>query len=184
MIRFGALLLLGLVIGSVSVSMFFFIDNMTIDVTSESGEHVQVGDIKFDVQFVSNYEILEKKSEYLEFEKDLITKGISSSETPDGIYFQIQIIAHNMGTETVRITGGQFHLYDSNNMKYDAVFIGYGEGELSLIDLEPNSSITVTTQFDIPYDDQMEYRVGIIPDRYGLQDYQERGFVCVKNCEN
>ena len=75
-------------------------------------------------------------------------------------------------------------LLDSYNTKYDAVFIGYGEGELSLIDLEPNSSITVTTQFDIPYDDQMEYRVGIIPDRYGLQDYQERGFVCVKNCQN
>ena len=52
MIRFGALLLLGLVIGSVSVSMFIFIDNTTIDVTPESGEHVQVGDIKFDVQFV------------------------------------------------------------------------------------------------------------------------------------
>ena len=67
MIRFGALLLLGLVIGSVSVSMFIFIDNTTIDVTSESGERVQVGDIKFDVQFVSYYEILEKKSEYLEF---------------------------------------------------------------------------------------------------------------------
>ena len=184
MIRFGTLLILGLVIGSVSVSMFLFIDNMTIDVTSESGGHVQVGDIKFDVQFVSNYEILEKKSEYLEFEKNLIQKGISSSETPDGIYFQIQIIAHNIGTETVRITGGQFHLYDSNNTKYDAVFIGYGEGELSLIDLEPNSSVTVTTQFDIPYDDQMEYSVGIIPDRYGLQDYQERGFVCVKNCQN
>ena len=29
--------------------------------------------------------------------------------------------------------------------------------ELSLIDLEPNNSVTVTTQFDIPYDDQMEY---------------------------
>ena len=184
MIGFGTLVILGVVIGSVSVSMLLFVDNLTIDVTSESGEHVQVGDIKFDVQFVSYYEILEKKSEYIEFEKDLVTKGISSSETPDGIYFQIQITAHNMGTEAVRITGGQFHLFDTNNTKYDAVFIGYGEGELSLIDLEPNSSITVTTQFDIPYDDQMEYRVGIIPDRYGLQDYQERGFVCVKNCEN
>ena len=184
MIGFGTLVLLGVVIGSITVSMFWFMDNLTIGVTSESGEPVQVGDIKFDVQFVSYYEILEKKSEYIEFEKDLVTKGISSSETPDGIYFQIQITAHNMGTEAVRITGGQFHLFDTNNTKYDAVFIGYGEGELSLIDLEPNSSITVTTQFDIPYDDQMEYRVGIIPDRYGLQDYQERGFVCVKNCEN
>ncbi len=184
MIGFGTLVILGVVIGSISVSMFLFIDNLTIDVTSESGEPIQVGDVKFDTQFVSIYEILEKKSEYLEFEKNLIQKGISSSETPDGIYFQIQIIAHNVGIETVRITGGQFHLYDSNNTKYDAVFIGYGEGELSLIDLEPNNSVSVTTQFDIPYDEQMKYTVGIIPDRYGLQDYQERGFVCVKNCQN
>ena len=184
MIGFGTLVILGVVIGSVSFSMFWFIDNLTIDVTSESGELVQVGGVEFDVQFVSNYEILEKKSEYMEFEKNLIAKGISSSEIPDGIYFQIQIIAHNIGTETVRITGGQFHLYDSNDTKYDAVFIGYGEGELSLLDLEPNDSVTVTTQFDIPYDEQMKYTVGIIPDRYGLQDYQERGFVCVKNCQN
>ena len=184
MIGFGTLVILGIVIGSVSASMFLFIDNLTVDITSESGEPVQVGDIKFDIQFVSNYEILEKKSEYLEFEKNLIQKGISSSETPDGIYFQIQIITHNIGTETVRITGGQFHLYDSNDTKYDAVFIGYGEGELSLLDLEPNNSVTVTTQFDIPYDEQMKYTVGIIPDRHGLQDYQERGFVCVKNCQN
>ena len=182
MIGFGTLVILGVVIGSVSVSMFIFIDNLIVDVTSEPGEPVQIGDIKFDVQFVSNYEILEKKSEYLEFEKELIVKGISTSETPDGIYFQIQITAHNMGTETVRITGGQIHLFDSNNTKYDAVFIGYGDDELSIIDLEPNNSVTVTTQFDIPYDDQMKYSVGIIPDRYGLQESQERGFICVKNC--
>ena len=61
MIGFGTLVLLGVVIGSVSVSMFLFIDNLTIDVTSESGEPVQVGGVDFDVQFVSYYEILEKK---------------------------------------------------------------------------------------------------------------------------
>ncbi len=184
MIGFGTLVILGLVIGSISVSMFIFTDNLTVDVTSESGGIIQVGDVEFDIQYVSNYEILEKKSEYLEFEKNLVIKGIATSETPDGIYFQIQITAHNMSTETIRITGGQFHLYDSDNTKYNAVFIGYGDDELSLIDLEPNNSVTLTTQFDIPYDDQMEYSVGIIPDRYGLQDYQERGFVCVKNCQN
>ena len=184
MVGFGTLVILGIVICSISVSMFYFIDNLTIDVTSESGESIQISDVEFDVQFVSTYEILEKKSEYIEFEKDLVAKGISTSETPDGIYFQIQITAHNMGTEAVRITGGQIYLFDSNNTKYDAVFIGYGDGELSLIDLEPNNSVIVTTQFDIPYDDQMKYSVGIIPDRYGLQDSQERGFICVKNCEN
>jgi hypothetical protein len=182
MVGFGTLVILGLVIGSISVSMFIFTDNLTVDVTSESGGIIQVGDVEFDIQYVSNYEILEKKSEYLEFEKNLVIKGIATSETPDGIYFQIQITAHNMSTETIRITGGQFHLYDSDNTKYNAVFIGYGDDELSLIDLEPNNSVTLTTQFDIPYDDQMKYRVGIIPDRYGLQDSQERGFICVKNC--
>ena len=66
------------------------------------------------------------------------------------------------------------------------MFIGYADSgeteELSVVDLLPNGSVTVTTQFDIPYDDEMKYMVGIIPDRYGLQDSQERGFVCIKNC--
>jgi len=102
------------------------------------------------------------------------------------VYFQIQITAHNIGTESVRFTGGQFYLYDIDKTKYDAVFIGYADSggieELSVVDLLPNGSITVTTQFDIPYDDEMKYTVGIIPNRFGLQDSQERGFICIKNC--
>ena len=86
----------------------------------------------------------------------------------------------------MRITGGQFFLYDIDQEKYDAVFIGYADSgdieELSMVDLLPNSSITVTTQFDIPYDDEMKYSIGIIRDRFGLQDSQERGFICIKNC--
>ena len=58
---FGTLVILGIVICSISVSMFFFVDNLTIDVTSESGESIQIDDVEFDVQFVSTYEILEKK---------------------------------------------------------------------------------------------------------------------------
>ena len=45
-----------------------------------------------------------------------------------------------------------------------------------------NNTATVTTQFDILYDDKMEYTVGIIPDRFGLQDAKERVFVCITNC--
>ncbi len=186
MIRFGTLIILGIVIGSVSFSMFLFLDNLTVDVTSESGKPVNVNDVIFDIHFVSYHEVLKKDKEYTAFEKNLEMKGIATSEVPDGIYFQIQITAHNIGTETVRFTGGQFYLYDINNNKYDAVFIGYdspdGTDELSVVDILPNSSITVTTQFDIPYDEEMKYTVGIIPDRFGLQESQERGFVCIKNC--
>ena len=182
MIGFGTLIILGIVIGSVSFSMFLFLDNLTVDVTSESGKPVNVNDVIFDIHFVSYHEVLKKDKEYTAFEKNLEMKGIATSEVPDGIYFQIQITAHNIGTETVRFTGGQFYLYDINNNKYDAVFIGYGDNELSLIDLETNDSVIVTTQFDIPYDDEMQYKVGILPDKFGLQDSKERGFICIKNC--
>ena len=62
-------------------------------------------------------------------------------------------------------------------------FLSYNSiEELSRVDLLPGGSVTVTTQFDIPYDEEMKYTVGILPDRFGLQESQERGFVCIKNC--
>ena len=42
--------------------------------------------------------------------------------------FRFKLSAHNVGAETVRVTGGQFYLYDSiDDNKHDAVFIGYGD---------------------------------------------------------
>ena len=121
---------------------------------------------------------------YAEFEELYVKKSLidESNEIPDGVYFQIQITANNIGNETIELTGGQFFLYDINNKKHEAKFIGYGENELTVLELEPNNPITVTTQFDVQYDDEMKYTVGIIPNRYGLQDTQEMAFICVKNC--
>jgi len=186
MVGIGTLIMLGIVGGSICFSMYWFLDERFVNVIEESGGSVTVGGVEFYVNHIGNYEILEKNKEYAEIEKTQETKGLATSEMAEGVYFQIQITAHNIGTETVRFTGGQFHLYDIDNTKYDAVYIGYdtseGTEELSVVDLLPNGSVTVTTQFDIPYDDEMKYSVGIIPDRFGLQDSQERGFVCMKNC--
>ena len=186
MVGIGTFIMLGIVIGSISVSMYLFLDNQFVDIFEESGGSITVGNVEFYVNHIGNYEILEKTKEYTEIEKKEAIKGLATSEIAEGVYFQIQITAHNIGTETVRFTGGQFHLYDIDNTKYDAVHIGYdtseGTEELSVVDLLPNGSVTVTTQFDVPYDDEMRYTVGIIPDRFGLQDSQERGFVCMKNC--
>ena len=186
MVGIGTLIMLGIVGGSICFSMYWFLDEQFVDIIGESGGSVTVGGVEFYVNHIGNYEILEKNKEYAEIEKTQETKGLATSEMAEGVYFQIQITAHNIGTETVRFTGGQFHLYDIDNTKYDAVYIGYdtseGTEELSVVDLLPNGSITVTTQFDILYDDEMKYSVGIIPDRFGLQDSQERGFICIKNC--
>ena len=186
MVGIGTLIMLGIVVGSICFSMYWFLDERFVDVIEESGGSVTVGDVEFYVNHIGNYEILEKTKEYTEIEKTQAVKGLATSEIAEGVYFQIQITAHNIGTETVRFTGGQFHLYDIDNTKYDAVYIGYdtseGTEELSVVDLLPDGFITVTTQFDIPYDDEMKYSIGIIPDRFGLQDSQERGFICIKNC--
>ena len=183
----GTFIMLGIVIGSICVSMYLFLDGQLVDITEESGDSITVNNVEFNISHIGNYETLEKTKEYEELEKTQAKKGLATSEIAEGVYFQIQITAHNIGTETVRFSGGQFYLYDINQEKHDAVFIGYAGSdieELSRVDLLPGSSVTVTTQFDIPYDDQMKYSVGIIPDRYGLQESQERGFICVKNCQN
>ena len=182
----GTFIMLGIVVGSICVSMYLFLDTQTATITGEPGNQITVGNVEFDITHVGNYESLEKTEEYKEFAETQAAKGLATSETAEGVYFQIQITAHNIGTETVRITGGQFYLYDINEEKYDAIFVGYAGSdiieELSVIDLLPGSSTTVTTQFDIPYDDEMQYKVGILPDKFGLQDSKERGFICIKNC--
>ena len=186
MVGIGTLIMLGIVVGSICISMYLFLDDRYVDITGESYDTITVGGVEFYVNHIGNYEILEKNKEYAEIEKTQAIKGMATSEIAEGVYFQIQITAQNIGTETVRFTGGQFHLYDIDKTKYDAVFIGYADSggieELSVVDLLPNGSVTVTTQFDIPYDDEMKYSIGIIPDRFGLQDSQERGFICIKNC--
>ena len=183
----GTFIMLGIVVGSICISLSLFLDGRLVDITEESGDSVTVNNVEFNISYIGNYESLEKTEEYREEEqKTQIVKRLATSEMAKGVYFQIQITAHNTGTETVKFTGGQFYLYDIDQEKYDAVFVGYADSgmieELSVVDLLPDSSVTVTTQFDIPYDDKMQYTVGIIPDRFGLQDSEERGFVCIKNC--
>jgi len=186
MVGIGTFIMLGIVAGSICISLYLFLDERLVDITEESGDSITVNNVEFIISHIGNYESLEKTKEYKELEKTQAIKGLATSEMAEGVYFQIQITAHNTGTETVKFTGGQFYLYDINQERYDAVFVGYADSgmieELSVIDLLPDSSVTVTTQFDIPYDDKMQYTIGIIPDRFGLQDSEERGFVCIKNC--
>jgi len=187
MVGIGTFIMLGIVAGSICISLYLFLDERLVDITEESGDSVTVNNVEFNISYIGNYESLEKTEEYKEIEKTSGTiKGLATSEIAEGVYFQIQITAHNIGAETVRFSGGQFYLFDINQEKYEAVFIGYAGSdiieELSRVDLLPGSSVTVTTQFDIPYDEEMKYTIGILPDRFGLQESEERGFVCIKNC--
>ena len=138
MVGFATVIAIGIVIGSISVSMIIFWESQTTSKFSEYGDEIKVGNVKFNVQYVTNYEFLEKDKAQQEFQELYIETGPNpgllsqSSEIPEGVYFQIQITANNTGNETVELTGGQFFLYDINNKKHEAKFIGYGENELTV----------------------------------------------------
>jgi len=101
MVGFATVIAIGIVIGSISVSMIIFWESQTTSKFSEYGDEIKVGNVKFDVQYVTNYEFLEKDKAQQEFQELYIETGPNpgllsqSSEIPEGVYFQIQITANN-----------------------------------------------------------------------------------------
>ena len=185
MVRIGGIIVVVGIIAVLAVSFHFYSFEVLTEVkVSSFGEPVQVGDILFDVQYVANFEFLEKTKEFKFAEQAEIDRGLieASNEKPTHTYFQIQVTAENKGNEIVRFTGGQLHLYEDSNTRFSPTFVGYGETELSIVDLEPQKAVTLTTQFDIEYDEEMQYRVGIVPNRHGMDGTQEIAFICIKNC--
>ena len=69
MVGFATVIAIGIVIGSISVSMIIFWDSQTISKFSEYGDEIKVGNVKFDVQYVANYEFLEKDKAQQEFQE-------------------------------------------------------------------------------------------------------------------
>ena len=101
----GTFIMIGIVVGSISISLFLFLDERLVDITEESGDSVTVNNVEFNISHIGNYESLEKTEEYKEIEKTQAIKGLTTSEIAEGVYFQIQITAHNIGAETVRFSG-------------------------------------------------------------------------------
>ena len=184
--KIGGIIVIAGIIESIGIAFLFYGEESFRDVKVSSwGEPILIGTVNFDVQYVANFDFLEKTKDRTEWEKKQIEEfGIMdpTKEKPDHTYFQIQITAENIGDEVVRLTGGEFHLYDIKDKRWPASFVGYGEGELSVVELETNKAVTLTTQFDVPYDDEMVYRVGIVPNRFGMEQTTEIAFICIKNC--
>ena len=187
MIRVGAIIVIAGVFISIGVAFLFYGEESFREVKVSSwGEPIMIGTVNFDIQYITNYDFLEKTKDRQEWEKKQIEEfGIMepTKEKPNGTFFQIQITAKNVGEEVIRMTGGEFHLYDIDDERWPASFVGYGEDELSVVELEQDKSVTVTTQFDIPYDEEMAYRVGIVPNRFGMEQTTEIAFICIKNCD-
>jgi len=156
---------IGIIITVIGASMIFatymYYEYQPNFILVEAGQPVQIGPVIYTVEHIGMHE----------GDDDI---------TPDAIFFKIQIIAENVGLTTTLLSGGQFYLLDENDNKYRAVYGEFDNEDLYNDDLKPNESITRTTQFDIPFDDDMKYKIAILPTKE--QSSKDIGIICVMNC--
>lgn len=156
---------IGIIIAGIAASMVFatymFNEYQPNFMLVEAGQPVQVGPIIYTVEHLGMHE----------GDDDI---------KPNEIFFKISIIAENVGSTTTLLSGGQFYLLDENDKKYRAVYGQFDSEDLYNDNLKPNESITRTTQFDIPFDEDMKYRIGVLPTKE--QSSKDIGIICVVNC--
>jgi len=156
---------IGIIIVAIAASMLFatymYNEYQPNFILVEAGQPVQVGPVIYTVEHLGMHE----------GDDDI---------KPNEIFFKIQIIAENVGPTTTSLSGGQFYLLDENDYKHRAVYGEFDNEDLYNDDLKPNESITRTTQFDIPFDEDMKYRIGILPTKE--QSSKDIGIICVMNC--
>jgi len=125
------------------------------------GESVQVGPVKYIIEYIGEHSGDENTS-------------------PEHTFVQISIIAENVGKESTRMTGGQFHIFNEDNTRVQPVYGNFSENDLLNDILEQHVPVFYTTQFDIPYDENKQYRIGIKPTKE--QASMDIGMVCIINC--
>jgi len=157
--------IIGIIIAGIAASMGFasymYNEYQPNFILVEAGQPVQIGPIIYTVEHLGMHE----------GDDDI---------KPNEIFFKINIIAENVGSTTTLLSGGQFYLLDKNDKKYRAVYGQFDSEDLYNDNLKPNESITRTTQFDIPFDEDMKYRIGILPTKE--QSSKDIGIICVMNC--
>lgn len=154
-------IIIGVLVISMGFAFYMYLLYQPNFIEVQAGEPIQVGPVKYIVGYEGEH------------------TGNKDTQ-PEGTFFKIRITAENLDSETTIMTGGQFFLLDESDKKYQAVYGKFSDEDLLTDLLELNVPVTWTTQFDIPYDEQEKYRIGILATK--IQSSNDIGIVCVHNC--
>ena len=146
---------------SIGFAIAYYLEFQPNFIYVSGGEPVQVGPVKYIIEHIGEHNGDEKTS-------------------PEHTFVQISIIAENLGKEDTRMNGGQFYILDENDAKVQPVYGNFSENDLLNNILEQHVPVFYTTQFDIPYDENKQYRIGIKPTKE--QASMDIGMVCIINC--
>ena len=161
MARIGLVIVIGAIIGSMVLANYMYMQYQTNFIEVSEGEKVLVGPVEYIVTFEGTHD------------------GDKETE-PENTFVKIGIIAKNISDENTVVSGGQFFLIDEKDQKHKAVFGEFSSKDLWLVGLEPNKPIEVTTQFDIPFDEDENYKVVIRPQKD--QATVDTASICLTNC--
>ena len=157
----GLVIVIGAIIGSMVLANYMYMQYQTNFIEVSEGETVLVGPVEYIVTFEGTHE------------------GDKETE-PENTFVKIGIIAKNISDENTVVSGGQFFLIDEKDQKHKAVFGEFSSKDLWLVGLEPNKPIEVTTQFDIPFDEDENYKIVIRPQKD--QATVDTASICITNC--
>ena len=157
----GLVIVIGAIIGSMVLANYMYMQYQTNFIEVSEGETVLVGPVEYIVTFEGTHD------------------GDKETE-PENTFVKIGIIAKNISDENTVVSGGQFFLIDEKDQKHKAVFGEFSSKDLWLVGLEPNKPIEVTTQFDIPFDEDENYKIVIRPQKD--QSTVDTASICLTNC--
>lgn len=161
MVRFGMVIVIAAVIISMSAGMYTYSLYQTNYITANAGESVIVGPVQYTISFEGTHD--------------------GDKETvPENTFVMIGISAENISDDKTIISGGQFYIVDEKNQKHEATYGEFSSIDLLFEGLDPGKPIQRTTQFDIPFDEDSQYKIIIRPQKE--QSTVDTALVCLTNC--
>jgi hypothetical protein len=161
MARIGIIIVIAIIIASMGAAMYTYTQYQTNFIVGKMGDPVVVGPVEYVITFDGTH------------------KG-NIETIPEDIFVKIKIIAKNISNEQTRITGGQFYLVDEKQQKHQATYGKFSADDLLDYMLEPNKPMMFTTQFDVPYDEQTQFNVTILPTKQ--HSSLDTAVICFTNC--
>ena len=160
MAQIGIFLVLGVVFSIMAVSMYMYVETSTSIIEIDGPEKVTVGPVEYIISF------------------DEIHMG-DEKTMPENTFVQIQITAKNIGDENALISKEQFYIM-KDNKRYNAVYGEFSSKDLQSEVVEPGKSIEKTTQFDIMFDEETQYKVILRPNTG--QTGADTAIICIAKC--
>lgn len=157
----GVVIVVGAIVASILVANFAYTQYQTNYIETVTGETVKVGPVEYVITFEGTHE------------------G-SKEVKPENTFVRIGITAKNVEDKNTLLTGGQFYIVDEKEQKHEAVYGEFSTKDLLVEELDPNEAVEKTTQFDISYDEEKQYKIIIRPQKE--QSTTDTAVVCITNC--